>query len=270
MKYIASFDIGSSAIKAVLVDTQCRSHHPCSRDYAPSDDAPGEQDPQLWWDAFCQLLQEWSAQGVDLQSLAALTFSGQMQDMIALDAHGEVVRPAVLYMDARAGEQAAHIAAQLGQVNIDRITRNPFNAGSVLPKILHLKDHEPAHFAQTKQVLLGAKDLIIFRLTGSAVCDPTTAATTGMYDFDHGRWTHAWMTDLQLDTIRLPVLHAAGEVVGQVHGAAAQATGLPQGLEVLCGLGDHFFVLFVLGAVHSISVAFDVVSCRQLLDVLYK
>ena len=251
MKYIASFDIGSSAIKAVLVDTQCRSHHPCSRDYAPSDDAPGEQDPQLWWDAFCQLLQEWSAQGVDLQSLAALTFSGQMQDMIALDAHGEVVRPAVLYMDARAGEQAAHIAAQLGQVNIDRITRNPFNAGSVLPKILHLKDHEPAHFAQTKQVLLGAKDLIIFRLTGSAVCDPTTAATTGMYDFDHGRWTHAWMTDLQLDNIRLPVLHAAGEVVGQVHGAAAQATGLPQGLDVMCGLGDAAATTLGAGMTHA-------------------
>jgi hypothetical protein len=181
MKYIASFDIGSSAIKAVLVDSQCRSHHQCSRDYAPSADAPGEQHPQLWWDAFCELLLQWRSQGVDLQGLAALTFSGQMQDMIALDAKGEAVRPAVLYMDARAGEQAAHIVAQLGQANIDKITRNPFNAGSVLPKILHLKDHEPAHLVQTKQVLLGAKDFIIFRLTGASVCDPTTAATTGMY-----------------------------------------------------------------------------------------
>jgi xylulokinase len=72
-----------------------------------------------------------------------------------------------------------------------------------------------------------------------------------MYDFDHGRWTHAWMTDLQLDTIRLPVLHAAGEVVGQVHGAAAQATGLPQGLEVLCGLGDAAATTLGAGMTHA-------------------
>ncbi|NBS76410.1 MAG: DUF4440 domain-containing protein, partial [Betaproteobacteria bacterium] len=128
---------------------------------------------------------------------------------------------------------------------------NPFNAGSVLPKILHLKDHEPAHFTQTKQVLLGAKDFIIFRLTGSAVCDPTTAATTGMYDFDHGHWANAWMADLQLDTIRLPALHAAGEVVGQVHGAAAQATGLPQDLQVMCGLGDAAATTLGAGMTHA-------------------
>ena len=251
MNYIASFDIGSSAIKAVLVDRQCRSHHPCSRDYAPSDDAPGEQDPQLWWDAFCELLQEWRMQGVDTQSLVALTFSGQMQDMIALDTQGDAVRPAVLYMDARAGEQAAKVAAVVGQTHIDQTTRNPFNAASVLPKILHLKDHEPAYFRQTAQVLVGAKDFIIYRLTGAAVTDHTTAATTGMYDFDHGRWANAWMADLHLDHLRLPALHLAGEVVGQVHEAAAQVTGLPQGLDVMCGLGDAAATTLGAGMTHA-------------------
>jgi xylulokinase len=49
----------------------------------------------------------------------------------------------------------------------------------------------------------------------------------------------------------LPVLHAAGEVVGQVHGAAAQATGLPQGLEVMCGLGDAAATTLGAGMTHA-------------------
>ena len=134
MAYIASFDIGSSAIKAVLLDQQGGMHHACSQDYAASDDAPGEQSPQLWWDSFNAVLRQWWAQGVLPTSLKALTFSGQMQDMIALDERGEVVRPAVLYMDARAGDQAAEALALLGADQVAQITRNPFNGASVLPK----------------------------------------------------------------------------------------------------------------------------------------
>ncbi len=238
MAYIASFDIGSSAIKAVLLDQQGVMHHACSQDYAASKDAPGEQAPHLWWDSFCAVLRQWWSLGVEPSSLKALTFSGQMQDLIALDANGEVVRPAVLYMDARAGEQAAAVLATLGSTQVAQTTRNPFNGASVLAKILHLRDHEPDHFQRTKQVLVGAKDFIIFRLTGKAVTDPTTAATTGMYNFDAGCWTSEWMTVLGLHHLSLPSLHPAGDCVGGVSDRAAEFTGLDVGLSVFCGLGD--------------------------------
>ena len=93
MAYIASFDIGSSAIKAVLLDQQGGMHHACSQDYAASDDAPGEQSPQLWWDSFNAVLRHWWALGVLPTSLKALTFSGQMQDMIALDMIVNFIKP---------------------------------------------------------------------------------------------------------------------------------------------------------------------------------
>ncbi|MFM7698201.1 MAG: FGGY-family carbohydrate kinase [Limnohabitans sp.] len=238
MAYIASFDIGSSAIKAVLLDQQGGMHHACSKDYAASDDAPGEQQPQLWWNCFNSVLRQWWSLGVLPTSLKALTFSGQMQDMIALDSRGEVVRPAVLYMDARAGDQATAASTLLGEDQIAKITRNPFNGTSVLPKIMHLRDHEPAHFQRTTRVLVGAKDFIIFGLTGQAVTDPTTAATTGMYNFDSGCWASEWLTALGLSHISLPHIYEAGECVGQVSTAAAEMTGLEHGLAVFCGLGD--------------------------------
>lgn len=238
MDWIAAFDIGSSAVKAALVSRDGRLHHARTIAYPASALPPGEQDPRDWWQAFTQVLQGWWADGIAPASIAALSFSGQMQDLIALDAQGEPVRAAILYSDARAAD-AAHAAEQhLGVDEIHRVTRNPFNASSVLPKLLHLRDIEPAVWAATARVLFGAKDFITLRLTGRAACDPTTAATTGLFDIERGAWALAWLAALQLPAGLLPELMAAGAQVGAVSARAAADTGLRAGCPVLCGLGD--------------------------------
>jgi xylulokinase len=235
-KYIASFDIGSSAVKAVLVtrEGQMQLAHTVSYPSAP---AHSEQDPRDWWLAFCDVLKNWWAQGVAPNAIAALTFSGQMQSLIALDAQGRVLCPAWLHTDARAAEQAARITEQFGCEEIHRVTRNPFNATSVLPKLLHLREHEPALWARTERVLVGAKDFIGQRLTGRAVTDPTTSATTGMFDLEQGVWAHEWLAALGLKPV-LPELLNADAQMGVVTAQAAALTGLMPGCPVLCGLGD--------------------------------
>ena len=233
---IASFDIGSSAVKAVLVNRHGELQLAHTVSYRQGG-ISGEQDSDDWWLAFCEVLQRWWAQGVEARGIAALTFSGQMQCLLPLDAAGAALRPALLHTDARAGAQAERIAQQLGADEIYSVTRNPFNATSVLPKLLHLHDLEGAVWARTQRVLVGAKDFIIQRLTGRAVCDPTTAATTGMFDIEHGVWAHRWFTALGLKSV-LPDLLNADEVVGGVTQRAAGRTGLASGCPVFCGLGD--------------------------------
>lgn len=234
--FIASFDIGSSAVKAVLVsrDGQMQLAHTVSYRSAA---VHCEQDPQDWWLAFCQVLQKWWEQGVLPSNIAALTFSGQMQSLIALDAHGHVLCPAWLHTDARASDAAARITEQMGADAIHRVTRNPFNATSVLPKLLHLREHHADVWERTAHVLVGAKDFITQRLTGRAVTDPTTAATTGMFDIEHGAWAHQWLDSLGLKRA-LPDLLNADAQVGVVSTQAAAITGLAAGCPVLCGLGD--------------------------------
>ena len=236
MNCIASFDIGSSAVKAVLVsrDGQMRLAHTVNY---RNPVAGSEQHPEDWWVAFCEALQLWWSQGVAPGSIATLTFSGQMQTLIALDAHGNVLCPAWLHTDARAGHAAARITEQLGVDEIHRVTRNPFNATSVLPKLLHLKTHHPALWERCERVLVGAKDFIIQRLTGCTVTDPTTAATTGMFNIEQGMWAHDWFTELGLKAV-VPELANANARVGVVSTQAATTTGLPPGCPVLCGLGD--------------------------------
>jgi xylulokinase len=234
--FIASFDIGSSAVKAVLVsrDGHMQMAHTVSYRNAV---AGSEQHPEDWWLAFGEVLQLWWAQGVLPSNIAALTFSGQMQSLIALDAQGKALCPAWLHTDARAGDAAARITAQLGADEIHRVTRNPFNATSVLSKLLHLRQHHAAVWERTAHVLVGAKDFITHRLTGRAVTDPTTAATTGMFDIEQGVWAHLWLADLGLKPV-WPELLNADDRVGVVSTQAAAATGLSVGCPVLCGLGD--------------------------------
>jgi xylulokinase len=236
MKFIASFDIGSSAVKAVLVsrDGQLQLAHTVSYRNPVVDN---EQHPDDWWQAFCEVLQRWWAQGVLPNNIAALTFSGQMQSLIALDAQGSVLCLAWLHTDARAVEAAARITAQLGADEIHRVTRNPYNATSVLPKLMHLREHQAAVWARTERVLVGAKDFITLRLTGRAVTDPATAATTGMFDIEQGVWAHQWLADVGLKPV-LPELLNADAQVGVVTAQAAALTGLMPGCPVLCGLGD--------------------------------
>lgn len=234
--YIASFDIGSSAVKAVLVTPDARMHlaHTVSYRSLPAD---SEQDAEDWWLAFCEVLQNWWAQGVLPSSVAAITFSGQMQCLLPLDGQGSALRQAVLHTDARAGEQALRITQELGADEIHRVTRNPFSATSVLPKLLHLREHEPEVWARTARVLVGAKDFIALRLTGRAVTDPTTAATTGMFDIERETWSHDWLIALGLKPV-LPELLTAHARVGAVSPQAAALTGLHAGCPVLCGFGD--------------------------------
>lgn len=235
-RLIASFDIGSSAVKAVLVsrDGPMQMAHTVSYNHAAID---SEQDPQDWWLAFCAVLRFWWDQGVLPNQIAALTFSGQMQSLIALDATGQVLCPAWLHTDGRAGAAAARITEQLGEVEIHRVTRNPFNATSVLPKLVHLREQQQALWARTERVLVGAKDFITHRLTGRAVTDPTTAATTGLFDIERSVWAHHWLTQLGLKPV-LPELLPADARVGVVSAQAAALTGLAAGCTVLCGMGD--------------------------------
>ena len=239
MPFIASFDIGSSVVKAALVAADGSLRHRRAVGYPPGPLPPGEQDPLDWWRAFGEVLRGWWADGVAAESIRAITFSGQMQDLIAVDRNGEPVRAALLYSDARAAAAAQAAEQTLGGTGeIFRITRNPFNACSVLPKMLHLSLHEPAAWSHAVRVLFGAKDFIVLRLTGRAVVDPTTAATTGLYDLHGQCWAAGWLERLGLDAALLPTLLDAGGRAGNVSAEAAAATGLTAGTVVLCGMGD--------------------------------
>lgn len=251
MKYTAAFDIGTTSVKGILVsrdgaveqeaDVSLHTHYPS--------DGRVEQHPEDWLDAVARLAQGWWLNGITPEEVAVVTFSGQMQNTIPIDRGGKPVRPAILYSDARAGEQAENMLQRFGDA-IRQKTANPFDGTMTLSKIEWLAEQEPEHYARTAHIFISSKDYVIHHLTGACVTDPTTAATTGMMDLEQRMWIPEIFEHTSIQPEILPELTAADEPAGRIHAEGAARTGFCQGTPVLCGAGDAGATTMGAGAVN--------------------
>ncbi|BBH23094.1 gluconate kinase [Paenibacillus baekrokdamisoli] len=238
-KYIASFDIGTTNVKGLLVS---HGSKPILEKNKPlttiQTDHHMEQDPSQWLEAVVTITKEWLSAGILAEDIALITFSGQMQDCIPIDLNGNPVRPAILYSDGRAAKQGNRIKQDLGISHIRDVTGNHMDGTLTFPKIVWLKEEEPDNYHQTSTVLIGSKDYVIYQLTGKLVTDPTTAATTGLMNLSQRQWETDWLNRYEIASSKLPAICPSDEVVGLVTEHAAQITGYIVGTPVLCGIGD--------------------------------
>lgn len=239
MEYVASIDIGTTAAKGVLVDRNAHIHHEISVDLNTyQDNGHIEQNPSEWWEAVQQVAAYWNASGIRPEDIVCISMSGQMQDLIAIDADGRPLRPAILYSDARAALEAERIIGEIGLEAMREVTGNHFDGSFPLAKLLWFKEQEPDAYARTAQVLFGSKDYIVRRLTGHAVTDPTTASTSGLLHVRKREWAREWLEALGLDVRLLPVITASHEITGTITLEAALSTGWLEGTPVVAGVGD--------------------------------
>lgn len=234
MTRVLAVDVGTSAVKvALVVDGAVVAS--ADESYALSSPHPGwaEQNPEDWWAATLRAAGTVRSAG-GLDQLDAVAVTGQMQDLVAVDADGDPTRPAILYSDVRAAAEHATLLAELGPAWEAAIAAIP-DPSHVAAKWHWLTVHEPGVVARTERVLLGAPGFVVQRLTGIAACDPSTAATTGLYEVAAGRW---WSPIVERLGVPLPSLTGATDVVGGVTGVAAAALGVAAGTPVVHTNGD--------------------------------
>ncbi|MBE5808570.1 MAG: hypothetical protein E7317_09565 [Clostridiales bacterium] len=236
MNAVATFDIGTTAVKAVLVDASSNVL------WQGSEEIPTlfagdrrEQDPRAWWAAFKSLFGRMREAGADI---CAICMSGQMQDVIPVGADLEPLCPAILYSDGRAREQARRILDLAGAERIARITGNPFDGSIPLPKIVQIREEAPELYDKARAFLISSKDYVIARLTGVCAGDRTACSTAGCMDIETGAWSEEMLDAAGVSPEKLPWLCAAHEAAGHVTAQAARETGCPQGIPVYAGAGD--------------------------------
>lgn len=227
--WTAAVDVGTSTVKAVLLDAQGRIR---AGGQAEVPSAEGEQEPEDWWGATIEALGQ-CGEGVARVRLLALT--GQMQDLVCVGDTGPL-RPAILYSDTKAQGELAEAHRLLGPEWTD-VTRNEQDASSLPAKLLWLRKHEPGMLEQTRLMLFGASGYIAWRLTGAGCCDVTTASTTGLLDAEARTWWPTAVDTLGLGEV-LPSLVDGETVVGTATQAAAREAGLLPGLPVVVAPGD--------------------------------
>lgn len=238
MRAIATFDIGTTAVKAVLVGETGAVLASASQDIPTLfQNERKEQNPLVWWEAF-QTLSRVLFTHCDTRDIGGIVMSGQMQDVIPVDGSLAPLGNAILYSDGRGTAEAEKLNTQLGRQKIASITGNAMDGTLSLPKILWLREHEPDIYAQAKCFFISSKDYINACLTGICASDVTACSTAGAMDLRHCMWSGEILQACGLDIAKLPKLFASHEAIGTVTAEAALQTGYAEGTPVFAGVGD--------------------------------
>ncbi len=249
MKAIIGIDIGTSGVKVLAVDEACRVIGSNVTEYPLYTPQPGwtEQLPSDWWEAVCKGLSQLVPTLTDYEP-AGIGLSGQMHGMVALDAAGEVIRPAILWNDQRTGAQCKEIIAMAGGLEkLASYTNNNMLTGFTGGKLLWMKENEPDHYRRTVKII-NPKDYIAYRLTGELVTDVSDASGTGFYDVRNNRFSRELITLCGLNPDLFAEPHASSDVIGRVTEEASALTCLPVGTAVCAGGGDAVLSTIAMGA----------------------
>ena len=247
-RHFLGLDIGTSSVKACVVDERGRTTARASEPLRLRAPHPGwaEQDPRDWWKAATRVIKR--AVGGRRSSIEAVGLSGQMHTSVFLDRAGKVIRPALLWCDGRTTAQCRAIAQRVSPEELRSWVSNPPLEGFTLPKILWLRDTEPAAFARLTKVLL-PKDYIRLCLTDVMAAEPSDASGTLLFDVARTRWSGEMARAMDLSLGLMPELGGSSEILGRVTAKVAALTGLAAGTPVVGGGADNACGAIGVGAV---------------------
>ncbi|MGA5823649.1 xylulokinase [Kitasatospora sp. NPDC094028] len=236
-RVVIGFDSSTQSTKALAVDLDTGAVLGHGRaPHAVSTGAGRESDPEQWWDALGQ-----AAAGTGwADRAAAVAVAGQQHGLVALDAAGAPVRPALLWNDVRSAPQAAELRAAIGAAELARRTGSVPTAAFTAPKWAWLRTHEPAAADRVAAVRL-PHDFLTERLTGAAVTDRGDASGTGWWGPDG--YDRDVLDRIGLDPGLLPEVLPPGARAGVVR----PGTPLRAGTPVATGTGDNMAAALGLG-----------------------
>ncbi len=237
---LLGIDVGTGGSRAVVIDETGHIVASATVEHVPfasPETGWAEQDPNDWWGASAEAIRTVLTK-VGADEVKSIGLSGQMHGAVLLDEHDEVLRPALIWCDQRSAAQCEHLTNEIGAEQLISLTCNPALTGFTLPKMLWVRDNEPATWAKVKTVLL-PKDYVRFKLTGEKATDVSDASGTLLFDVAGRNWSDKMLEAAELDSSLLPRVFESPEISGHVSPAGADATGLPVGTPVVGGAGDQ-------------------------------
>jgi len=242
---ILSFDLGTTAVKTALftVDGQLVAKSTQEYELIVPSALVVEQDVEVYWDAVKSGIQEILGNGsVAPENIRCIGISAQGETLIPMGKDGSPVRPAIVWMDNRAHEEAEILAEAFPQSELLRRTGQVSMCATwPAAKILWMKRNEPELFEQVDKFLL-IEDWFIHRLTGEYVSEGSLLCSTTYWDIRTKQWWNEMLEYLGVSASQLPEIREPGEAVGSIREEVAQELGLSPdtvvatgGLDQACG-----------------------------------
>jgi len=219
-----------------------------------------ESDPGDWWRATCRAVRQAVAQAIGAE-IVGLAVAGQMHGLVlarpaaahaaahaahaaAAHADGGAVRPAILWLDQRAADEADRYPELLAALTASLGNRP--SAGMAGPILRWLAQHEPENVAAARWALQ-PKDWIRLQMTGEAATDPTDASGTLLFDLERDAWADDLIAALGLPRDKLPPVRGSARPSGALLPRPAAELGLPPGIAVAVGAADTAAALYAAG-----------------------
>ena len=235
MKYFVGIDLGTSAVKLLLVNESGNICNTVSREYPLSFPQPGwsEQNPEDWWSAVQDGLKELTEK-IELNDIAGVGCGGQMHGLVILDEKDQVIRPAILWNDGRTYKEVDYLNNVIGRKKLSDLTANIAFAGFTAPKILWVQKNEPENFKRICKIML-PKDFINYKLTGVHACDYSDASGMLLLDVKNKCWSREMLDICSISEKQMPKLFESFQVIGNVSADVC----LPKTAKVVAGAGDN-------------------------------
>lgn len=242
--YLLGYDIGSSSVKASIVDAQ--SGKCAASAFYPKSEAPiialrsgwAEQNPSSWWEnlrlATSDVL---AASGVCPRDISAIGISYQMHGLVCVDKDMNVLRPSIIWCDSRAVPYGNMAFDALGHGRcLSHLLNSPGNFTA--SKLAWVKDNEPDVYSEIYKIMLPG-DYIAMKLTGE-ICTTVSGLSEGMlWDFKEGRPAGFLLDFYGIGEELLPDVRPTFSEQGRVSAQAAAELGLAEGIPVTYRAGDQ-------------------------------
>ncbi|NYJ26644.1 xylulokinase [Muricauda sp. ARW1Y1] len=242
--YWIGFDIGSSSIKAALINADNGSpidmvqYPEKEMSIASAQSGWAEQDPQRWWQNLCKTTQNLiSKSNINKSEIKGIGISYQMHGLVIVDKKLEPIRPSIIWCDSRAvetGEQLFHNAGE--EKCIDHLLNAPGNF--TLSKLKWVKDNEPENYQNIYKFMLPG-DYIALRLSGECTTTPSGLSEGILWDFKEHQIAKWLLEETGIDSSLVPEIRPSFSEQGRVSKKGAEESGLPEGIPIMYRAGDQ-------------------------------
>lgn len=242
--YLLGYDIGSSSVKAALVDS---STGKClATDFYPKTEAPikalkagwAEQDPESWWKYLKEATNSiMKTTGIDPKDIAAIGISYQMHGLIAINKEHKPLRDAIIWCDSRGVPYGEKAFKEIGENNcLRKVLNSPGNFTAT--KLAWVKENEPDLYDKIYKVMLPG-DYIAMKLTGEISTTAEGLSEYILWDFEKNGVADFILDYFGFDSKLLPEILPTFSVQGRLTKTAAEELGLAEGIKVSYRAGDQ-------------------------------
>ena len=244
MGYLLGFDIGSSSIKASVVEID--SGKTVASTVSPSEEMeihapqPGwaEQDPEEWWKHIklaTAIIQ--SKSGIDLKEVKAIGISYQMHGLVIVDRNLQLLRPSIIWCDSRAVKIGEEAFESIGKENcLKSLLNSPGNFTA--SKLKWVQENEPEVYTQIYKAMLPG-EYIALRLTGETKTTPSGLSEGILWDYPNQKIADLVLNHYRISPDLFPEIGPVFSVQGELTVDAAAELGLKKGTPVSYRAGDQ-------------------------------